>query len=336
MNADNLSLEVQRAMNSENAITASLELKIDKTDNGQIISMINGAADHINFNANNMFTVDSPNFSIDKSGNVEMSGKVNALVGGRIGNFVVSQDGLEWASWTYNPSDGSYTWETYGTKIWANTISTDYIFPPSESTSMTIGQSSKNTNIKGDVIKINGSSVYVNGKEISLDGHTHNISDLNYALTSYGNIRFPGGNLATTSWCGDTFEKKGSDIRLKKNISDLQDISDFYMKLKPKKYEFKDELRGYDSRVHYGFIAQDIEDISTESSNLVYKKLCDDDLSNEKEVIDDDYVYYVDKNELHAMHVQMIQKQQKEIEELKVRLSALETIINKGGIQNGS
>ena len=156
------------------------------------------------------------------------------------------------------------------------------------------------------------------------DMSEHYISELNYTLTDAKHVYFKGTmggfnyNLATTGWCSDTFQKKGSDFRLKKNISDLVDMTDFYMKLKPKRYEFKDGLRGYDSRVHYGFIAQDIASIEPESSNLVYKKLCDDDLSNEREVINDDYVYYVDKDELHAMHVQMIQKQQHEIEQLKL------------------
>ena len=166
--------------------------------------------------------------------------------------------------------------------------------------------------------------LYVNKNKVALENHNHNIKDLNYTLTDAKNIYFKGNiggfnyNLATTGWCSDKFEKKGSDFRLKRNISDLQDISDFYMKLKPKKYEFKNGLRGYDNRLHYGFIAQDILSVSPESSNLVYRKLCDDDLSNEREVINDDYVYYVDKDELHAMHVQMIQKQQHEIESLKL------------------
>lgn len=166
--------------------------------------------------------------------------------------------------------------------------------------------------------------LYVNEDKVALEDHNHNIKDLNYTLTSANNVYFKGTiggfnyNLATTGWCSDTFKKNGSDFRLKKNISDLADITDFYMKLKPKRYEFKDGLRGYDNRVHYGFIAQDIASIEPESSNLVYKKLCDDDLSNEREVINDDYVYYVDKDELHAMHVHMIQKQQHEIEQLKL------------------
>ena len=172
--------------------------------------------------------------------------------------------------------------------------------------------------------------IYINQDKVALASecapadHNHTISELNYKLTDAKNVYFKGEiegfkyNLATTGWCSNTFQKKGSDFRLKKNISDLVDITDFYMKLKPKRYEFKDGLRGYDSRVHYGFIAQDIASIEPESSNLVYKKLCDDDLSNEREVINDDYVYYVDKDELHAMHVQMIQKQHQEIEALKL------------------
>ena len=171
--------------------------------------------------------------------------------------------------------------------------------------------------------------IYANGSKVGLADHNHSINALNYTLTDAKNVYFKGTiggfnyNLATTGWCGETFQKKGSDFRLKKNISDLVDITDFYMKLKPKRYEFKDGLRGYDSRVHYGFIAQDIASIESESSNLVYKKLCDDDLSNEREVINDDYVYYVDKDELHAMHVQMIQKQQHEIESLKLENSQI-------------
>lgn len=327
LNADTITAEVQRAMGVEGYITASLDLKIDKNDNGQIISMINGSADHIHFNANNMFTVDSPNFSIDNTGNVAMSGEINAT-SGRIGDFTITDNGLEWDPYGNDP---------YGTRVWANSIYTSYIFPSVESTHITLGDETKETNIRGSfvningtVININGTSLLVNDKSVAFDDHNHYIDELWYSTTSANNIFFKGNiggfnyNLATTGWCSDTFEKKGSDFRLKKNISDLGDITDFYMKLKPKRYEFKDGLRGYDSRVHYGFIAQDIASVEPESSNLVYKKLCDDDLSNEREVINDDYVYYVDKSELHAMHVHMIQKQHDEIEELKqVNLSLL-------------
>ena len=106
-------------------------------------------------------------------------------------------------------------------------------------------------------------------------------------------------------------------------------MSSFYMQLSPKKYRFKNGLRGYDDRLHYGFIAQEIESIITEKSSLVYKNLCDRDLSNENEIIGDDNFYCVAKDELHAMHVQMIQKQQKEIEFLKKEFTSLEQKVNQ-------
>ena len=151
----------------------------------------------------------------------------------------------------------------------------------------------------------------------------------NILFFTYGDSNDPNTWSNVPYLLTNTFEKKGSDIRIKTEISDLQDMSRFYMQLSPKKYRFKNGLRGYDDRLHYGFIAQDIVSIEPESSNLVYKKLCDDDLSNEREVINDDYVYYVDKDELHAMHVQMIQKQHQEIESLKKEFTSLEQKVNQ-------
>ena len=42
----------------------------------------------------------------------------------------------------------------------------------------------------------------------------------------------------------------------------------------------------------------------------------------------DDYFYCVDKDELHAMHVQMIQKHQREIESLQCKIKELERKIS--------
>ena len=49
---------------------------------------------------------------------------------------------------------------------------------------------------------------------------------------------------------------------------------------------------------------------------------------NENEIIGDDYFYCVDKDELHAMHVQMIQKHQREIESLQRQIKELERKIS--------
>ena len=276
--AESITAEITNRQNADNVISASLELKVGKNDNDQVVSMINASADQIILSGNRLI-VDCTNFGLDYNGQVHI---IDSLL--------------------FDSGDA------YDVEI--------------------IGHDGRNNallqNIMLDLTSVtsaDGSSLAT--KDDIPNMSEHYISELNYTLTDAKNVYFKGTiggfnyNLATTGWCSDTFQKKGSDFRLKKNISDLVDITDFYKKLKPKRYEFKDGLRCYDSRVHYGFIAQDIASIEPESSNLVYKKLCDDDLSNEREVINDDYVYYVDKDELHAMHVQMIQKQHKEIEQLK-------------------
>lgn len=102
--ADRITEEVSARTKEGKEIKASLELKINNNDDGTIISLIEGSADRIHFNANNFFTVDSPNFKIDESGNAEFSGNVNgaAISGSEItgstinngnGTFSVDENG---------------------------------------------------------------------------------------------------------------------------------------------------------------------------------------------------------------------------------------------------
>lgn len=72
--ASQIQAEVSYRESADSEIKASLELKIDCDDDGTIISLINGSADKIHFNANNMFTVDAPNITIDENGQVEIGG----------------------------------------------------------------------------------------------------------------------------------------------------------------------------------------------------------------------------------------------------------------------
>ena len=283
--ADAITAEVTRAQGAEGTLNASLSLKLGRDEKDQVVSMINASADQIILQGNRLI-VECTNFSLDYSGRVHIIDSLLFDSGDASGVEILGHDGRNYAL-------------LQNIKIDLESV----------------------TSADGSFLATKDDIPDMSNYALSV--HNHSISELSYTLTDAKNVYFKGTiggfnyNLATTGWCSDTFQKKGSDFRLKKNISDLVDITDFYMKLKPKRYEFKDGLRGYDSRVHYGFIAQDIASIEPESSNLVYKKLCDDDLSNEREVINDDYVYYVDKDELHAMHVQMIQKQHKEIEQLK-------------------
>ena len=120
-----------------------------------------------------------------------------------------------------------------------------------------------------------------------------------------------------------TASVSSSDERLKTNISDMPDLESVYLKFKPKKFRFDDRLKGYDHRWHYGLLAQSVEEslieagIFLDDTGLIWKEPVYDDF-HEREVICDEMVYKLDKDELHAMHIQMIQKQHKEIEQLKL------------------
>ena len=82
--------EIEARTEEGKKIKASLDLKIDKDDDGTIVSLINGTADKIHFGADNMFTVNSPNFKVDENGNVTITGKISAE-SGNIGNFTIDQ-----------------------------------------------------------------------------------------------------------------------------------------------------------------------------------------------------------------------------------------------------
>ena len=101
-----------------------------------------------------------------------------------------------------------------------------------------------------------------------------------------------------------------SDRRLKRDITIAKDITNAYMRLTPVHFRYKENVDGVDGHWHYGFIAQDVKqafiDAGIYSENEALVGRC----------VEDD-TWLLDKDELHAMHTQMIQKQQKEIEELK-------------------
>lgn len=71
--AGEITQEVSRATSEENTLRASISLKIDKDDDGQIISMINESADVITLNSNRL-VVNSSNFTLDRNGTGSIGG----------------------------------------------------------------------------------------------------------------------------------------------------------------------------------------------------------------------------------------------------------------------
>lgn len=174
--------EVSRAIGAENTISASLSLKIDKTDNGQIISMINGAADRINFNANNLFTVNSPNFTVDSSGKVSMtnsdvSGKLTAS-SGKIGPFTIGAYG----------DYGDALYNTSGTMLWENTVATNYL-------------------------EVIGIGPYKNRSKLQITG-TVDVGDSGSVFQVYSSIKAPGIKNRTSTKTANIRLQDGSEAWL--------------------------------------------------------------------------------------------------------------------------
>ena len=109
-----------------------------------------------------------------------------------------------------------------------------------------------------------------------------------------------------------------SDKRLKNNIQSLRDIKSVYMAMRPVEYTWKSGYITQHTGLQFGLIAQDLEKILQDArlsdSGLVLKEDAEED---EKAIHGDSKTWKIDKENLHAMHIQMIQKQQKEIEELE-------------------
>lgn len=146
-----------------------------------------------------------------------------------------------------------------------------------------------------------------------------------------------------------------SDRNLKKDIYDLSDkYVEFFMKLRPVTYKYNAK-ENIGHRDHLGYIAQEVEDALTTSGLTTeqFAGICiendvtldfDEDSSltdkeREANKIHYDKLYSLRYEEFIALNTHMIQKaykkieeQQTEIDDLKARLSKLESMI--GGLKN--
>lgn len=379
--AEQMQQEVLYRESADSEIRASLTLKIDKTDDGTIISLINGSADKIHFNANNMFTIASPNIIIDEAGNVEIGGKfvadtqlnlcyeyaslpnisyaskVNVLKidGGTFEKYYITKDGVLietnsavgmslpllllgadpniqaiitdkqfQAESIYSPEGIfddlalDYTSGTYGGRVYKCCMSfgDDGIASPGW-------------------VKNYVSNNMPNTSNFAKANHTHEnyVNDASYSFsdsptTKYapryfgvsGNMLYVSGLLIATS---------SSDKRLKDNIAPLRDIHALYMCLYPVEYTWKDGYVTTQKGVQFGLIAQDLEEslyrLGIADSGLILKEVAEED---ERNIHGDEITYKIDKENLHAMHIQMIQLHEREIECLKQENLALKNQIS--------
>lgn len=304
--------EVNRAQKAEGALDASLELKLGRDENDQVISMINASADQIMLRGNRLI-VESNNFRLDGAGRVTIIDSLNF-------NSTALGDDL-----TIIGLDGRGRPMLQNILIDLGTV-TD----------------SNEENLATESYVDNSLSDYATKSELpsgyftDVDYTLNDSSTTKYSPRHFNKVSNFGSRESTLDIEGLLISIPSSDKRLKNNIQSLRDIKSVYMAMCPVEYTWKPGYITQHTGLQFGLIAQDLEkilqDAGLSDSGLVLKEDAEED---EKAIHGDLKTWKIDKENLHAMHIQMIQMQQKEIEllqqkneDLERRLSALERSVS--------
>lgn len=310
--AKSISAEVNRAQKAEGQLDASLELKLGRDENDQVISMINASADQIMLRGNRLI-VESNNFRLDGAGRVTIIDSLNF-------NSTTLGDDL-----TIIGLDGRGRPVLQNILIDLGTV-TD----------------SNEENLATESYVDNSLSDYATKSELpsgyftDVDYTLNDSSTTKYSPRHFNKVSNFGSRESTLDIEGLLISIPSSDKRLKNNIQSLRDIKSVYMAMCPVEYTWKPGYITQHTGLQFGLIAQDLEkilqDAGLSDSGLVLKENAEED---EKAIHGDSKTWKIDKENLHAMHIQMIQMQQKEIEllqqkneDLERRLSALERSVN--------
>nr|DAI09434.1 MAG TPA: Endo N acetylneuraminidase [Caudoviricetes sp.] len=288
--ADAITAEVTRAQKAEGQLDASLELKLGRDENDQVISMINASADQIVLRGNRLI-VECNNFELDALGRVHIIESLLFDSGDAYGVEILSHDGRNNAFLQNVRLDLSSVTDANGENL-ATESYVDQAIPD---------------------IPVKNITAYPTG--------TTSNATIKKAIRFLNVI---GGDSGTYQIHGEVYTiDTGSDRRIKDHITDLpEELESAYLKLHPVKFRYKPGLKSSDSRqYHYGFISQELEkallDVGIRERDTSLYEYLPVDTDEHVDLYVDDKLHHVNYRELHAMHVQMIQKQQKEIEKLK-------------------
>ena len=198
--------------------------------------------------------------------------------------------------------------------------------------------------VEAKSLKANG-RIYVNGTLVSLDGHTHSSikadGDHVVQVDSSGGWAFaPEKDEAMAlgktghKW-GNIYSKNSTINTSDENEKDIFsgisiDLENFFMNLVPVQYKWKNfKETDHHDRIHFGFGAQSTAKVAASIGldPFAYSMICKDDLQSPTSDGRNEE-WGLRYPELHALEVHMIQKQQKEIEELKAEIQQLKSCIS--------
>lgn len=175
----------------------------------------------------------------------------------------------------------------------------------------------ENLALKSEIPSVSG---YIN----SVDSASWNtITSNNWVVTSF-DLHKRGSSIYVS---GNRIKKSLSDQRLKEHLGKLDKrYAEFYKMLNPIIFKFHDDIPTIKGK-HFGLYAREVADaldkanIDRSGLRLVWQSEVDPEAHEDRYI--NDKTWNLDYDELHALHIYMIQGQQKEIEQLKLENFAL-------------
>lgn len=322
--AKSISAEVNRAQKAEGELDASLELKLGRDENDQVISMINASADQIMLRGNRLI-IQSNNFELDGNGRVTIIDSLNFLTTALGDNLtIIGLDGKGRPMLQNILVDTGSVTDQDGVALGDHASTADYA---------TKAGSARTAESATQCIKAS-TAYYLQGiginEHVQISGNGNLIPNSSSIYCGTTPNPFAGG-YSLGGW------KTTSDRRKKKDFQKLLEddrFERFFMLLQPMKYRFIEN----DKEIHIGFVAQDVEqammdcNISDEEFyGLEHAVLSKKDFESNEE-----WEKFLEQNggandmytlcyqEFIALNTAMIQKLQNRCNDFERRLSALE------------
>lgn len=322
--AKSISAEVNRAQKAEGELDASLELKLGRDENDQVISMINASADQIMLRGNRLI-IESNNFQLDGNGRVSIIDSLNFIATSLGDDIVVIGLDARGRPMLQNIRiDLNSVTDQNGEAIGDHASTADHA---TTADSATTAESARQCIMASTAHYLQGIGLsdYV---RISDNGNLIPSSSSVYCGTNPN--PFAGG-YSSGGW------KTTSDGRKKKDFRKLLEddrFERFFELLQPMEYRLIEN----DEKMHMGFVAQDVEQAMTDcdiSENefygLEHAVFSEKDFeSNEewekflKQNGGANDMYTLCYQEFIALNTAMIQKLQNRCNDFEHRLSALE------------
>ena len=322
--AKSIVAEVNRAQKAEGALDASLELKLGRDENDQVISMINASADQIMLRGNRLI-IESNNFQLDGDGRVSIVDSLNFIATSQGDDLVII--GLD--------ARGRPMLQNIRIDLNSVTDQDDVAIGDHASTADHATTADSATTAESARQCIMASTAhYLQG--IGLSDYVR-ISDNGNLIPSSSSVYcgtnpnpFAGG-YSSGGW------KTTSDRRKKKDFRKLLEddrFERFFELLQPMEYRLIEN----DKKMHIGFVAQDVEQAMTDcdiSENEFYG--LEHAVFSEKDFeSNEEWEKFLEQNggandmytlcyqEFIALNTAMIQKLQNRCNDFERRLSALE------------